>query len=277
MLDKLTELGLEDNTIVVFVSDHGYHLGDHNQWGKHTQLENGVHVPLIRYEPGMNPKECDSPIDLLDLYPTLTNMVFQTNPENTTGKSLVPYLQGNIDQTTVAVSEYRSSGHASYSFRNNKNRLTLWMKSSDDRPDLQAWKNERIFSAELFNYEFDRLERVNLYENSIYKDAVDSLLKSGELWWNSQYNMITGSVTGANFRKTELPLVPNPVKDYLRLPEHKTMDSNVRIYNLNGSLVFQKENPGNIIYVGNLKKGQYVVLLDWGSMDEVMNYSIIKI
>ena len=276
LLDKLDELGLDDNTIVVFLSDHGYHLGDHNQWGKHTQLENGVHVPLVIYEPGMKAHECDATVDLMDLYPTLTNMVFQRNPEHTTGKSLVPLLEGQQVIPGLAVSEYRSSGHASYSFRDNKNRLTLWMKDADDRPDQQEWKTDRISTAELFDYEADRLEKVNLYEDPVYKNVVDTLLKSGELWWNSQYNRITtGMVTGAEFRRIDYMPGPNPVKDYLKLPDHKIEGTSLRIYDLNGSLVLQKQNPGNEIYVGNLKNGQYIVLLNWESMDEVLNYSII--
>ncbi len=277
LLDKLLELALDDNTIVVFLSDHGYHLGDHNQWGKHTQLENGVHVPFIIFEPGKKANVCDANVDLLDLYPTLTNMVFQTTPETTTGKSLVPLLEGQQLKSYLAVSEYRSSGHASYSFRNNENRLTLWMKGADDRPDQQEWKSDRILSKELFDYTTDQLERINLVENPVYKNIADSLLKSGEAWWNSQYAMIAGEITGDRGIKTDYTPAPNPVKDYLNLPAHKKEETNLRIYDLNGRLVLQTQNPGDEIYVGNLKRGRYVVLLDWESMDEVMNYSFIKI
>ena len=276
LISKLDELGLDDNTIVVFISDHGYHLGDHNQWGKHTQLENGVHVPFIIYELGLKARQCDATVDLLDLYPTLTNMVFQTNPENTTGKSLMPLLEGQ-ESNNIAVSEFRSSGHSSYSFRDDKNRLTLWMKSTDDRPDQQEWKSDRISTVELFDYDTDQLERINLYDNPVYKNVVKSLLKSGEIWWNSQYNLINKVSTGDRSLKEEGISSENPVHDYLQLPLDENQHSSIRIYDSKGNVVLDKESPGRAMYVGNLKPGRYTVLVNWGKMDEVMNYSFIKI
>jgi len=63
--------GLEDNTIVIFTSDHGYHLGEHDFWAKVSLLDESSKVPLIIRVPGKAPVVCDSLVELLDLYPTV--------------------------------------------------------------------------------------------------------------------------------------------------------------------------------------------------------------
>jgi len=71
VLAALRESGLEDNTIVIFTSDHGYHLGEHDFWAKVSLLDESSKVPLIIRVPGKAPVVCDSLVELLDLYPTV--------------------------------------------------------------------------------------------------------------------------------------------------------------------------------------------------------------
>jgi len=73
VLDALKALGLADNTIVVFTSDHGYHAGEHGQFGKWTNFEQGARVPLIISSPTMDQRGVASRslVELVDLYPTL--------------------------------------------------------------------------------------------------------------------------------------------------------------------------------------------------------------
>ena len=74
VLDALEESGALDETIVVFTSDHGYHLGEHDFWAKVSLLEESVRVPLIVAVPGKEPAVCDSFVELIDLFPTVANL-----------------------------------------------------------------------------------------------------------------------------------------------------------------------------------------------------------
>lgn len=74
VLAALKQAGLDDNTIVIFTSDHGYHLGEHDFWAKVSLREESAAVPLIISVPGKPPAVCDSLVELLDLYPTLASL-----------------------------------------------------------------------------------------------------------------------------------------------------------------------------------------------------------
>jgi iduronate 2-sulfatase len=73
ILDALDETGLASNTIVIFTSDHGYHLGEHGHWQKRALFDNGTRVPLIVAAPGMTAKGATTtcPAEMIDFYPTL--------------------------------------------------------------------------------------------------------------------------------------------------------------------------------------------------------------
>ena len=88
VLNGLKEAGLEDNTIVIFTSDHGYHLGEHDFWAKVSLHEESAAVPLIIRMPGKKPAVCHSLVELLDLYPTLSNLCGLEVPKHLQGKDI---------------------------------------------------------------------------------------------------------------------------------------------------------------------------------------------
>ena len=92
VLDALTAAGLDEKTIVIFTSDHGYHLGEHDFWAKVSLLDESAAVPLIIRVPGKEPAVCNSLVELLDLYPTISNLCGLEIPERLQGKDISPML-----------------------------------------------------------------------------------------------------------------------------------------------------------------------------------------
>ena len=90
ILDALDELDLRKNTIVVFTSDHGYHLGEHDFWQKMSLHEESVRIPLVISVPGKNPAVTESLSEQIDLFPTLSELCELTVPEHCQGVSLAP-------------------------------------------------------------------------------------------------------------------------------------------------------------------------------------------
>ena len=88
VLNGLKEAGLDDNTIVIFTSDHGYHLGEHDFWAKVSLHDESAAVPLIIRMPGKKPAVCHSMVELLDLYPTLSNLCGLKVPKRLQGKDI---------------------------------------------------------------------------------------------------------------------------------------------------------------------------------------------
>ncbi len=99
LLDSLDRLDLADNTIVVFWSDHGYHLGEHNGiWQKRTLFEQGARAPLIIRAPGAKGNGQASPriVEFVDIYPTLTELTNTAAPKDLAGRSLQPLIENPI-------------------------------------------------------------------------------------------------------------------------------------------------------------------------------------
>lgn len=92
VLKTLKDEELEDNTIVIFTSDHGFHLGEHKFWMKVSLHEESVRVPMIIKVPGKKPTVCNSFTELLDLYPTVAELAGLETPAHLQGKSLVKTL-----------------------------------------------------------------------------------------------------------------------------------------------------------------------------------------
>ena len=88
VMKALEESGVADRTIVIFTSDHGYHLGEHDFWAKVSLHDESARVPLIISVPGKQPAVCDSLVELLDLYPTMANLCGFKAPVRLQGKDI---------------------------------------------------------------------------------------------------------------------------------------------------------------------------------------------
>ncbi len=101
VLDALRSSGMDDNTIVIFTSDHGYHLGEHDFWAKVSLREESVAVPLIIRVPGKKPAVVTSLVELIDLYPTVAQLCGLDVPARLQGKD----ISRMFDQPTHSVRE----------------------------------------------------------------------------------------------------------------------------------------------------------------------------
>ncbi|MBW3598470.1 MAG: sulfatase [Planctomycetes bacterium] len=90
VLDALEASGQADNTIVIFTSDHGYHLGEHDFWAKVSLRDESAMVPLIISVPGKQPAVCDSLVELIDLYPTVADLCGLDIPARLQGQDITP-------------------------------------------------------------------------------------------------------------------------------------------------------------------------------------------
>ncbi len=113
LLGQLDALRLRDNTTIVLWGDHGWHLGEHAIWGKHTLFEESLRSPLIMVDP-TNPntgQASDAVVETLDIFPTLCELTSLEKPDFAQGRSLVPLIRStnppsNEDQTDHAAISY---------------------------------------------------------------------------------------------------------------------------------------------------------------------------
>ena len=94
VLDELEDLGLADDTIVVFASDHGFHLGEHDFWQKLSLHEESARIPMIFAGPGIEPGESAALTEQIDLYPTFASLAGLSVPEHCQGQDLSPLFTG---------------------------------------------------------------------------------------------------------------------------------------------------------------------------------------
>lgn len=154
LLDALHELGLEDSTVVVFTSDHGFHLGEHGGlWRKHTQFEESTRVPLIVRAPGVRGgATTEALVELVDLYPTLADLAGLPPADGLEGTSFRPVLEDPARPWKSAVfSEARRTAHGS-SIRTARYRYTEWAPLSGDGP-----VERELYDLETDPHEFDNL------------------------------------------------------------------------------------------------------------------------
>ena len=151
VLDALDRLGLRENTLVVFWSDHGYHLGEHGLWFKQSCFEESARVPLIIAPPAAKNagKSCARTVELLDLYPTIADLAGLALPKNLEGASLRPLLENpDAEWQRPAFTQVQRGAFPGHSVRTARWRYTEW--------DFGAK------GAELYDHDADPRELRNL-------------------------------------------------------------------------------------------------------------------
>jgi iduronate 2-sulfatase len=108
VLDALEKSGQAGNTIIIFTSDHGYHLGEHDFWAKVSLHDESARVPLIISVPGKKPGVSDSLVELLDLYPTTAKLCGLKVPARLQGRDIIPILDD--PKATVRESAFSVAG-----------------------------------------------------------------------------------------------------------------------------------------------------------------------
>jgi choline-sulfatase len=161
VLQTLEEEGLEENTIVIFTSDHGFHLGEHRFWMKLGLHEESVRVPMIIKVPGKKPAVTDSFVELLDLYPTVAELANLEYSEHLQGKSLVQMFDDpDHSVRDVAFSITRWRGEMIYLLRSEKWAYIQYGKEAEA-------------GMELYDMQLDPQQFNNLAGNPLYREVVD--------------------------------------------------------------------------------------------------------
>ena len=185
VLDALDKEGLADNTIIVLWGDHGWQLGDHGLWEKHTNFEIACRAPLIISLPHQKSagKKCDAPVEFVDVYPTLADLCGLPIPAGVAGSgragldgsSLRPYIENpSAPMQKVAISQYpRKAGKTGggdvmgYSIRDERYRCTIWREIA----------GPKIIAVELYDEKNDPAETVSLHDKPGSKAIIEAFAK----------------------------------------------------------------------------------------------------
>lgn len=171
LVEALDRLGLSENTLIVFWSDHGFLLGEHGQWMKQLLFNPGPQMPMIIYDPSAkgNGRACERAVELVDVYPTVAQWAGLTPPSNLEGYSLRPLLDDPagaawdhpaFSQVTRGGGKKQVMG---YSVHTEKYRYTEW--------------DEGKAAVELYDHDADPDEFHNLAGDASQKDVVARLKK----------------------------------------------------------------------------------------------------
>jgi uncharacterized sulfatase len=186
VLGALDRLKLGDNTVVVFLSDHGYHLGEHGLWHKQSCFEESARVPLIICAPGQpQGKVCKRTVELVDLYPTLADLAGLDVPANLAGASLRLLLNNpDADWSRPAFTQVQRGDFPGHSVRTERWRYTQWDGGTK--------------GTELYDHDADPRELQNLAGDPGYAHVVAEMKKLAKRNWPER-------VSGGRAQATAVP------------------------------------------------------------------------
>ena len=184
VLAELDRLGLRQNTIIVLWGDHGWKLGEHASWGKHTNTENDTNAPLILAAPGMKHAgaHTDAIVEFVDIYPTVCQLAGLPLPAHLEGTSVKPLLDDPARSwKSAAFSQYpRTTAETGgkklmgYSMRTDRYRLTVWVGRDD---------HNQIDAIELYDDQVDPQENANIAMLPANAGLVDRLMAQWRQGW----------------------------------------------------------------------------------------------
>lgn len=192
VLAALDALKLRDNTIVVFLSDHGYHTGELGLWAKTSCFEYDARVPLIVSAPKVhNPGRASrGVVELIDLFPTLTDLAGIAPPKGLDGTSLVRMLSASKDRTDgVAFTQHPRPAYydrepkgipdaMGYSARTAEGRYTEW----------RDWNTGKLLAAEFYEPTERGSVRLNLESNRLDARADSDALKAARAALHNRFS-----------------------------------------------------------------------------------------
>ncbi len=175
VLDELDRLELAERTIIVFWSDHGFHLGEHDLWCKTSTFELDAHVPMMIATPDAEHpgSKSDALVELLDLYPTIADLCGLARPEVLEGVSLVPILE---DPTvTVKPAAYTQHPRPAY-YKELPENMGCSVRTSDHRyTEWRDCKTGEVVARELYDHRSDPRETKNVAGSSERSSVVTEL------------------------------------------------------------------------------------------------------
>ena len=155
VLAELDQLGLRENTIIVFWGDHGYYMGEHSWWGgKHNNYEGATHAPLIVAAPGMRAagRPTAALVEFVDIFPSLADLAHLPLPDGLEGKSFAPLLDDpRLPWKATAISEYPKGGRLGTAMRTDRYRYVEWFN-----------KSGKLMDRELYDHANDPQENENI-------------------------------------------------------------------------------------------------------------------
>jgi iduronate 2-sulfatase len=162
VIDELDRLGLADHTVIVFWSDHGYHLGEHTLWAKTSNFENDARVPLIIAPPKARHAgaKTEALAELLDLYPTLVDLCGLPKMDGLEGTSLAPVL----NDPRKSVKSAACTQHPRPAYYKGQPE-TMGVSARTDRYRYTEWrdfKTGEVVACELYDHRQDPRETRNV-------------------------------------------------------------------------------------------------------------------
>jgi len=181
LLDALQELGLSDSTVVILWGDHGWHLGDHGIWCKHTNYELATRSALVVSAPGqkMPAQRSDALVEFVDIYPTLTALCRLPKADGVEGLSFAPLLDNpKTPWKTAAFSQYPRADKEfgalmGYAIRTDRHRYVEWRKRDGGQ----------VVARELYDHSTDPAEDVNIAGEPGQREIAAVLARQLALGW----------------------------------------------------------------------------------------------
>ena len=168
LLDELDRLDIRKDTVVILWGDHGWKLGEHSLWCKHTNFELDTRVPMIVSAPGRKKRgaRTDALTEFVDIYPSLCELSGLDTPGHCEGTSFVPLIENpGRSWKSAAFSQYPRGKVMGYSVRTKRYRYTEW----------QDRKTKKPLARELYDHKEDPGENANIADKSRMKDIVEQL------------------------------------------------------------------------------------------------------